>query len=105
MAKRIVEWTATAIRQRRSILKYWTLKNGSTTYAEKIMRISEKHTESIAENPFAFRPADFPDTHVAAMGHFSIYYRITESIIFVTAFWDNRQDPKKLIRLLKKDGT
>lgn len=89
MAKRIIEWTTTAIRQRRYILKYWTLRNGSTIYAEKIIRISEKHTESIADNPFAFRATDFPNTHVAAMGHFSIYYQITEGIIFVTAFWDN----------------
>ncbi len=86
MAKRIIEWTTTAIRQRRSILKYWTLRNGSTIFAEKIIRISEKHTESIADNPFAFRATDFPNTHVAAMGHFSIYYQITEGIIFVTAF-------------------
>ena len=102
MAQRIVEWTTTAIQQRRSILKYWTLRNGSTTYAKKIIRISEKHTELIADNPFAFRATDFADTHVAAMGHFSIYYKVTESIIFITAFWDNRQNPKKLIRLLKK---
>jgi len=102
MAKRIVEWTETAIRQRRSILKYWTIRNGSSKYAEKIISISEKHTKSISENPLAFRVADFPDTHVAAMGHFCIYYKITESTIYVTAFWDNRQDPKKLIRILKK---
>jgi len=70
MAARIVEWTETAIRQRRSILKYWVLRNGSTKYAEKVIRISEQHTRSIAENPFAFKATDFPETHVAAMGHF-----------------------------------
>jgi plasmid stabilization system protein ParE len=102
MAKRIVEWTQTAIRQRRSILKYWTVRNGSTTYAEKIIRISEKHTKSISENPLTFRTTEFPDTHVAAMGHFSIYYKITDLKIYVTAFWDNRQDPKKLVRILNK---
>lgn len=35
MAKRIVKWTETAIKQRRAVLKYWTLRNKSTLYAEK----------------------------------------------------------------------
>ena len=101
MAKKFIEWTETAIRQRRSILKYWTIRNGSPEYASKIIRLSEKHTESILKNPLAFRNSDYPNTRVAAMGHFSIFYKIESEIIYITAFWDNRQDPKKLIKILK----
>ncbi len=35
------------------------------------------------------------------MGHFSIYYQVTTKHILISAFWDNRQDPKKLAELLK----
>ena len=37
------------------------------------------------------------------MEHFSIYYKISDEHIIVTAFWDNRQDPKKLMDMLTKD--
>lgn len=55
----------------------------------------------IAENPLLYKAAEFPDTHVAAMGHFSLFYKITDRSIIITAFWDNRQDPKELLELLK----
>jgi hypothetical protein len=41
---------------------------------------------------------------MAAMGHFSMFYKIAEDTIIITAFWDNRQDPKKLMELLKGDA-
>ncbi len=36
------------------------------------------------------------------MGHFSIYYKFTSDQIIVMAFWDNRQDPKKLLKTISK---
>ena len=60
-----------------------------------------KRQNFIAKNPRLFRRSEHPGTHVAAMGHFSIYYKITEKEIIITAFWDNRQDPKKLLKQLK----
>lgn len=41
---------------------------------------------------------------MAAMGHFSLIYQVFESKIIITAFWDNRQDPKKLYEMLKKES-
>jgi plasmid stabilization system protein ParE len=58
MAKRTIVWTETAAKQRRQILKYWTERNQSTTFAVKLIEI------------------------------------------IVMAFWDNRQDPKKLLRAI-----
>ncbi len=36
MAKRAIVWTETASLQRRDILKYWTMRNGSDNYAKPI---------------------------------------------------------------------
>ena len=58
MAKRTIVWTETAAKQRRQILKYWTERNQSTTFAVKLIEI------------------------------------------IVMAFWDNRQDPKKLLKAI-----
>ncbi|MCW5910906.1 MAG: type II toxin-antitoxin system RelE/ParE family toxin [Cyclobacteriaceae bacterium] len=102
MAKRKIIWTETAALQRRLILEYWVNRNQSTRYAIKLLELSDKKTEAISENPLTFRKTNFRNLHVASMGHFSIYYRFTEVEVFIMAFWDNRQDPKKLVKLLLK---
>jgi plasmid stabilization system protein ParE len=98
MAKRKIVWTETSAKQRREILKYWTLRNMSTTYAETLIELTAKHLKVISKNPQAFKETEFDRVHESAMGHFSLYYKITTSQIIVMAFWDNRQDPKKLLR-------
>ncbi len=104
MAERIVVWTKTAIKQRRNILAYWTRRNGSTHYAEKLISIISNKLKLILQNPDASQWAAFPNTRVAAIGHFSIFYKITDTNIIITAFWDNRQDPKKLLYVLRNSN-
>jgi plasmid stabilization system protein ParE len=102
MAKRNVVWTETAARQRREILKYWVKRNGSTRYAEKLIKLTAKQIKIILSNPQLYKKADYPDTHESAMGYFSIYYKIASDHLIITAFWDNRQDPKRLLEILRK---
>ena len=102
MVKRAVVWTNTAARQRREILKYWVKRNGTTTYAEKLIKLTSEQIKIILSNPLLFKKADFPETHISVLGYFSIYYKTTKDTLIVTAFWDNRQDPKKLLEILKK---
>jgi plasmid stabilization system protein ParE len=68
MAKRNIVWTETAAKQRREILKYWVKRNGTTTYAEKLIKITADHLKIIKENPSAFKKADFPDTRISVFG-------------------------------------
>ncbi|OYX84301.1 MAG: plasmid stabilization protein [Flavobacteriales bacterium 32-34-25] len=102
MAKKSVVWTETAIKQRREILKYWTIRNKSTNYAEKLIVLINERIKLISQNPDVGKPTNHLDTREAAMGNFSIYYKNIDTQIIITAFWDNRQDPKKLLKLLKK---
>lgn len=102
MAQRKVIWTQTAARQRRNILEYWVDRNKSNTYSLKLLKASNSKAKLIARNPKLFKEADFPETHVASMGHFSLFYKFNSKEIIITAFWDNRDDPKKLLQELKK---
>ncbi len=102
MAKRTVVWTETAARQRREILKYWTKRNGSTVYAEKLIKLIAKQIKAILNHPELFKLSEYPETRESALGHFSIYYKTTRDHLIITAFWDNRQDPKSLLELLTK---
>ncbi len=101
MAQRTVRWTRTADIQYVGILEYWLKRNSSATYSKKLIKIVAERTKQIAETPFTYKKADFKNTRVASIGNFSIFYKVTNDEILITAFWDNRQDPKKLLQVLK----
>jgi plasmid stabilization system protein ParE len=100
MAKRKIVWTETAAKQRREILRYWTERNMSTSYAEKLIEIISKHLKVISKNPEAYKESQIDEVRESAIGHFSLYYKISSNHIIVMAFWDNRQDPKKLLKAI-----
>jgi len=103
MVKKSVVWTETAIRQRREILLYWTLRNKSTAYAEKLISETNDRIQLISKHPEAGKPTNHGNTREAAMGNFSIYYQIIDKQkIIITSFWDNRQDPEKLLQFINK---
>lgn len=100
MAERAVRWTRTADIQFVGILEYWVKRNKSNKYSKKLIKIVAERTKQIAERPLIYKSADFKDTRVASLGNFSIFYKVTDEEIIITAFWDNHQDPKKLLRIL-----
>ena len=67
------------------------------------MKFVSERTKQIAENPFIFKETDFKDIRVASLENFSIYYKCNEREIIITAFWDNRQNSKKLLTLLENN--
>lgn len=93
MAGRKVIWTSTARKQRRSVLQYWKQRNQSSEFSKKLIAQISDRTHLIAKRPFIFRVSEFPDMRVSPMGHFSIFYRVSDSAIVIFAFWDNRDDP------------
>lgn len=86
MAKRNVIWTRTADLQFVGILEYWVKRNRSSTYSKKLLKLVSERTKQIAEKPLMYKATDFNDVRVASLGNFSIYYKISEKEIIVTAF-------------------
>ncbi|WP_418514033.1 type II toxin-antitoxin system RelE/ParE family toxin [Corallibacter sp.] len=101
MAKRNVIWTRTADIQFVGILEYWVKRNKSSRYSKKLLKLVSERTKQIAEKPLIYKATDFKDTRVASLGNFSIYYKINDTEIIITAFWDNRQNLKKLLKILE----
>ena len=101
MAKRTITWTKTADIQFVGILEYWLNRNKSNSYPKKLIRLTEQSTLEIANNPEMFKISEIENFRVSVMGKFSIYYQASELEIFVVAFWDNRQNPDKLLEILK----
>jgi hypothetical protein len=103
MAKRTVIWTKTADIQFVGILEFWVKRNKSSTYSKKLIKRVSERTNQIAQTPFTYKSTDFKDLRIASLGNFSIYYKVTNMTIIVSAFSDNRQDPKKLLKLLNNE--
>ena len=55
MVERVVVWTETAAKQRREILKYWSKRNGSTSFAVKLIKIINDHVQVILKHPESFK--------------------------------------------------
>jgi len=55
----------------------------------------------LLKHPEAYKTTIYPETRISAMGHFSILYRLTDTHLIITSFWDNRQDPDRLLEIIK----
>jgi hypothetical protein len=101
MAKRKVVWTLGAKRQLQFVYEYWNEHNGSSTFSRKIHEQINNRLNTIVEFPQSGRLTDVKNTRVTAIGHYSLFYEIGNVEITITGFWDNRQDPSKLLDFLK----
>lgn len=103
MAKRNVIWTRTGDLQFVGVLEYWANRNKSNSYSKKLVSMVAERTKELAEMTFIYKSTDFKDVRIASMGNFSIYYKVADTQIIISAFWDNRQDPKKLLKILRNN--
>ncbi len=94
-------WTNTAKIQRDQVFKYWNNRNKSTEYSKKLNLAIRERTDLIKIYPEMGKPTNFKATRAIIMGHYSLLYQIQKTNIIITAFWDNREDPKKLLRLIQ----
>ncbi|WP_461532488.1 type II toxin-antitoxin system RelE/ParE family toxin [Sinomicrobium sp.] len=69
-----------------------------------MIRLVSERTKQISEDPLIYKATNFNNVRVASLGNFSIYYKVFDKEIIITAFWDNRQDPEKLLRILESEN-
>jgi len=103
MAQLNIRWTRTADIQYVGILEYWVKRNKSATYSKELIKIVTKRTKEIAETPLIYKETDFRNTRVTSLKNYSIFYKVYDNEIVITAFRDNRQDPKQLLQILKNE--
>jgi len=101
MAQLRLFWTETALKQRNQIFKYWNAKNKSNLYSKRLLSAISERTTSLLTFPEMGKEVDIEKTRVISLEHFSLFYDLDEDKIVVISFWDNRQNPKELLRILK----
>jgi len=99
-----VFWTETAVAQRNSIFEYWNKRNGSNAYSSKLRLTINNNIKLLKKYPELGIKTDFGDHRSLTSGHFSLLYKFDTTRIIITAYWDNRQDPEKLLALLMAEN-
>lgn len=101
MGRLKIVWTATAAKQRAHIFNYWNQRNKSTEYSKKLRQAIHERTEQLSTFPALGKVVAFPNTRVISLKHYRIFYQVKSDLIIIIAFWDNRNDPEVLLKLLK----
>lgn len=100
MARLSIHWTETAIRQRNYIFEYWIQRNQTAAYAMKLKGKIRERTNLLKLNPELGVKTTYKNTRAISLGHYSILYQKNNLRIIITGFWDNRQEPEKLLKFL-----
>ncbi len=101
MAALEIYWTQTAVLQRDHVFDYWNSRTNSVDYSAKLNRAILEKLSYLKEHPFSGKQSSYNAHRMVSMNHYSIIYMLDDDRIYITGFWDNRQDPKKLYDLLK----
>lgn len=91
-----VVWSTPALAQRQAVLKYWSARNGNSTYSRKLDLRFRSAVRIVARHPLVGRPSSFEGVRVKVMGDYLLFYRVETKRIIIAALWDNRQDPANL---------
>lgn len=95
MAKKI-EWTEASLRDRFDIYRYWSERNKSDSYSERLELLFDEAAELIAQFPETGRETDFPNLRIKVIKHFKLYYLNQEETIQIVRVWDARRNPDSL---------
>jgi len=101
MARLELFWTITALKQRDHIFECWNNRNKSNNYTKHLLALINQRTTTLLSFPEIGKNVDFKNTRVISIEHYSLFYVIDTNRIIITAFWDDRRNPKDLLSLLE----
>ena len=94
-------WTKIAISQRNEVFAYWNKRNKSTDFSKKINLLIHEKIDLLKNFPLTGVEIQNEDARILHFHNYSLVYKISQSEIYILAFWDNRQNPSKLLEILK----
>jgi addiction module RelE/StbE family toxin len=100
MAKQVV-WSLRAQDDRKNILSYWRQRNKSNTYSKKLNLLFKEAVNTIGDFPKIGKLTDDRNARIKVVRDYLIIYEETETTIFILTVWDGRQDPAKLVKVLR----
>ena len=94
-------WTKIAISQRNEVFAYWNKRNNNSDFSKKINLLIYEKIDLLKNFPLTGVEIQNEDARILHFHNYSLVYKISQSEIYILAFWDNRQNPSKLLEILK----
>lgn len=96
-----IVWAKTALKQRNSIFEYWNSKNGNNQHSKKLNKAIRERLKILKAQPLIGRNTIIMSVRTISLRHYSIFYTQKDNSIHIISFWDNRQNPENLLKILK----
>ena len=100
MCRKVI-WSPRAQEAYISTLEYWIEHNGSSTYSNNIIdeveRIEQRILDFPMVYPIVYQTPEKEIRRALVLYNFSLFYQIFTDRIEIVFFFDNRNDPKKLL--------
>ena len=96
MAKQVI-WSLRAQKDKREIFKYWSERNKSNRYSQKLNQLFKEAIQLLREHPYIGRSTDDDLIRIKIVRDYLLIYEVTETSINILSVWDGRQDPSKLV--------
>lgn len=93
-------WTKIAQKQRDVIFEYYNNRNKSFIYSKKLKSEIKEYANILKQQPEIGKKITNSDLRNIFFGNYSLIYKRKLNIIYIAAFWDNRQNPEKLSEIL-----
>jgi toxin YoeB len=100
MAKQII-WSLRAQKDKKEIFKYWSERNKSNRYSQKLNQLFKEAIQLLRDHPYIGRSTDDESVRIKIVKDYLLIYEVTETSINILSIWDGRQDPSKLEDILK----
>jgi|AntRauMFilla1563_2_1112583.scaffolds.fasta_scaffold01279_5 addiction module RelE/StbE family toxin len=102
MVKQII-WSRRAHNDRKAIFKYWNKRNKSNIYSIKLNELLKEAVRLISEYPEIGKPTDNKKERIKIVKDYLMVYEVDEKYrLIILTIWDNRQNPKRMEKLLNK---
>lgn len=100
MAKQII-WSLRAQKDKKEIYKYWSERNKSNSYSQKLNQLFKEAIQLLREHPYIGTSTDDDSIRIKIVKDYLLIYEVTATSINILSIWDGRQDPSKLEDILK----
>ena len=92
MAEKEIVWSKLAKLQLKTVLEFYTERNGNSTYSLKLLNEVEDLLSTLSKAERIGRLTSNKFTRVISMKVYLLFYEINGNRIKIVSFWDNRQD-------------
>ena len=94
--RREIVWTINSEIQLRKILYYFTQRNKSSKYSQKLYKQFKSQLRIVAQRPQIGIKTKLANIRGIIIDNYILFYEISDDKIFVLKVWDCRQSPEKL---------